>query len=368
MIEGNKHRVLTVVLAGLFAWPSVAATAGPKPPAALKVGAHPGPARVFLDGDDLGLAPLEIPQRDTMLHQIKIEAALSRPWTLSVKFNPRTERSIDASLQPKEAVLIVVTDPPGADITVNDSAAGRSPQILPRQPAGPYRLSAGLKGYHTAETTMVLDEERTYSWAPVLVPKKGTISFSGWPSQAEVVYNDRPIGSMPMVWENVKQGTYAFEIRRPGFEPAILRTYVAPDFPGSIIVRLRPTRTATAIMKSLLIPGSGQNYRGYQSKGLLFKGLWFVSAATFAAAFNDRVTRYARYNQSVDRYRFARDSYDEYYQDAQDAWAVAHRANRRVNIVLAVAAVIYGINVVDAAVFAPNRDQFNANRDQPHAP
>lgn len=103
-------------------------------------------------------------------------------------------------------------------------------------------------------------------------------------------------------------------------------------------------------------------------KGLLFKGLCFVTVGAIAAVFNDRETRYARYRESVDRYRSASDSFEENYQDVLHAYDVACRANRRTNNVLAAAAAIYAVNLADAVLFAPNRGQFKPGREPTHGP
>jgi hypothetical protein len=359
MTEHRSRSASLFLIAMLIAGPAIAATASPKAPAAMiRVNAQPMPARVFLDSVDLGFAPIEIPQRDTLTHQIMVEARWFRSWSLPVKFDPRTDRSIDASLRRKEGLLIVVTDPPGAIVSVNGSIAGHSPQTLDRQLAGTYEVAASLKGYQTATATIMLDEERTYSWTPVLAPKTGQIVFSGWPSQAVITCKNRAIGSVPMVWDNLKQGSYTFEIKRPGFEPAVLRTYVTTDSAATVAVRLQPTRALTAIRKSMLIPGSGQYYRGYPDKGLLFKGGWFVSLAMLATAFNDRESRYEHFNGVVRQYQNANQYYDERYQEVLTSYRGARDSNRRLNIVIAAVAVFYAANILDAALSVPNREDF----------
>ncbi|MCU0606515.1 MAG: PEGA domain-containing protein [Candidatus Edwardsbacteria bacterium] len=337
-----------------------------RPVAPLRVTANHGPAKVYLDSLDLGLTPLEIPQADTMTHRLRIEAPGFRAWTEPVKFDPRAARTIDAALQRREGILVIATDPAGAALTINGIAAGRAPLTLERQPVGTYELAAELPGHHPVTASIVVDGERICHWTPVLGRKLGRIAFGGWPPQAEISWRRRVIGTVPMVWDSLKHGRYAFEFSRPGFEPAMVQATVTSDSLLTVAADLRPTSAWKALGRSLLIPGSGQHYRGSPRKGLLFKGLWFVTAATIAAVFNDRETRYARYRESVDRYRSASDSFDQRYQDVLHAYDVARNANRRTNNVLAVAATIYTVNLADAVLFAPNRDQFQPRRGPQH--
>jgi site-specific DNA-adenine methylase len=135
-----------------------------------------------------------------------------------------------------------------------------------------------------------------------------------------------------------------------------------------VTVRLRPTRAWTAISKSLFIPGSGQYYRGQHTKSLLFKGLWFVSVATLASKFNNRSSRYQRLHEAVQRYEKTNHNHEECYQEVENTYHRAQSANRTLNIVIAATAVIYVVNILDAAWSVPNRGQFNHHVDTPREP
>ena len=337
---------------------------GPRGAAVLTISAQPQPAKVFLDSADLGYAPIRIPQNDTMLHQLKVEAPWFRTWTMPVKFDPRADRVINATLRHQEGMLIIVTEPAGATIRINGKMAGYAPQTLAGQPAGIYEVNAELAGYQPSAATVTVNDDQVSTWNPALEAKLGQVAFKGWPPGAAISSQKTDIGTMPMLWDNVKAGSYKFEIRCPGFEPVMVNAIVNTEAPTDVIVDLRPTRALTAVTHSLLVPGSGQIYRGSPAKGLLIKGLSFVAVAALTAAFNDRNSRFEKLDELERQYKTTISDYELYYQQVQQAYDVARTANRRLNIVIGLAAATYIVNLLDAAIFCPNRDEFR----HAHAP
>ncbi|GEM_PF-6130041 len=361
--RGRRVWLLPALLATLGTAVPAAESAGARQPwSRLTIDAQPASARVYLDGIDQGNVPVDIPQRDTLIHLLRVEDPWCRPWVSPVKFDPGTDGRVTAILRRKEGMLTVATDPPGAAITVNDSAAGVSPLMLARQPAGEYRLTAELAGYRRARSVIVIDDERQYGWAPALEPAAGRIAFTGGPEGAEIRHRGRTIGTVPMVWDGLKQGSYHVEVQRPGFESAVVRAYADPDSPAIVDIGLAPTRAWRAVRKSLLVPGSGQHYRGNVKRGLLLKGAWYAALAMAAVAFNDREQKCQKFNEAAWNYSSATENCDQLYLEVERTNRRASNANRRLNIVLAATAVLYGANLVDAAVSAPNRRQFKRQR------
>ncbi len=322
MLTGRSSGLFAALLTACCVTVAQAATAGTKSaartaavkPAVLTVKAQPQPAQVFLDSVDLGFAPVTISQGDTLVHQIRVEARWHRPWLLPVKFDPRIDREINATLRRQEGALKIATQPAGATVRINGKMVGYAPQTLDAQPAGIYDVSAELAGYLPATTTLTVDDQQVAIWNPVLQIKVGQISISGWPAGATISCRQQRIGTIPMVWENLKPGRYKVEVERPGFEPATVQFLIDPNTPASVDIRLRPTTAFKAMLRSMVLPGNGQIYRGHNVKGLTFEGAWCILLGAAAAALNDRTDRYNSLDEDSKAYYETDHDFEQYYQ------------------------------------------------------
>ena len=106
--------------------------------------------------------------------------------------------------------------------------------------------------------------------------------------------------------------------------------------------RLLSTTRMGAGLRSLVVPGWGQNYRGHEGKGYSFLGMGALSLLGWALA---------DYS-----YRDAQDTYDHAQTDADfDAlYLDVEKKADRANMVLYVIAAVWGYNVLDALIAGPN--------------
>jgi len=106
--------------------------------------------------------------------------------------------------------------------------------------------------------------------------------------------------------------------------------------------RLLSTTRMGAGLRSLVVPGWGQHYRGYEGKGYSFLGMGVLSLLGWAIA---------DYS-----YRDAQDTYDraEISADFNALYLDVEKKADRANVVLYVVAVVWGYTVLDALIAGPN--------------
>ncbi len=103
--------------------------------------------------------------------------------------------------------ITIVTDPPGAEISVDGNAAGLSPATLEtRVTGGPLRIKAGMYGYEPAEFTLdpaAGGPVRTVILVPLPV---GSVPVSAAP-WARVYFNNKLMGTTPLILQGIPTGT-----------------------------------------------------------------------------------------------------------------------------------------------------------------
>ncbi|MBK7861971.1 MAG: serine/threonine protein kinase [Archangiaceae bacterium] len=79
--------------------------------------------------------------------------------------------------------LVIDTEPPGADVTVDGNPVGKSPVVLPDQKLGKHEISAALEGRRTMSTALTLAEPGAK--AKVLLPLPAELSDRAPPPQQQ---------------------------------------------------------------------------------------------------------------------------------------------------------------------------------------
>ncbi len=91
---------------------------------------------------------------------------------------------------PQVGTLVVETDPPGADVSVDGTVVGKSPVTLSEQKLGKYAISATLAGHKTMATTLTLAEAG--GKAKVLLPLPAEVAEVKQPAQPVQPPRPRP--------------------------------------------------------------------------------------------------------------------------------------------------------------------------------
>jgi len=124
---------------------------------------------------------------------------------------PASENS--ASRVPELSTMRIVTEPPGADLMLNDKPAGKSPAELTLDPAdSPFDIRAQLYGYKTAENRLKPEtgqSEHTIQMIPLPV---GSVPVNAIP-WARVYHDGELINTTPVVLENLPVGEREITLR-----------------------------------------------------------------------------------------------------------------------------------------------------------
>lgn len=111
-------------------------------------------------------------------------------------------------------IVVITSDPAGADVFINDQKVGQTPytdQLI----AGKYNISLQKKYYHTDLRTLDLSEGESITVPLIrLTPKFAHIAITTSPSSAKVTLDNRFIGNSPVERMQVESGNHTIKIEK----------------------------------------------------------------------------------------------------------------------------------------------------------
>ncbi len=188
--------------------------------ATLSIDSVPRGAEIWLDGTKLpAMTPTVAPVSANTPHRIELVAAGHRPYLMDgITVRPGETFPIQPTLQPLQATLRVISDPPDAKVKLGDEPIGSTPlERTDLTPAYQVELTVQKAGYQPAKETIDLDPIEPTELSVVLHPavRKGKISLyidGGW---ANVYLGDKLVGRAPHKEITLPVGKHRLRLHNP---------------------------------------------------------------------------------------------------------------------------------------------------------
>jgi len=194
--------------------------------ALVMIASEPPGAMVLLDGVPMGAAPARL-EISSGHHRLELRLSGYKPHRRS--FEVTASQPMDLGrvrLQAADGLLAIVTDPPGASISVDGVYAGRSPLEIAVDPGKEHILKLSLAG-HTTKTVGARVTAGARSEISVgLEQLAGIVRFTSRPPGAELLIDGNLYGTTDLELE-LPVRPYAVEVRLTGY--TTFSTTVTPD-------------------------------------------------------------------------------------------------------------------------------------------
>ncbi|MFC1544446.1 PEGA domain-containing protein [Gemmatimonadota bacterium] len=146
----------------------------------------------------------------------------------------------------------VVSDPPGAIISLNGRVAGQAPATIVLQ-EGPHDLMLELEGFipHSEKIEVVGGQSRTMTISLRHVPV-GSVRVTSTPDGAQVYLDGDPVGATPVMLTDVTAGKHAIEISKEGFDSVTESVEIIAGAISGIDAALVRSGRADLVLRSTL--------------------------------------------------------------------------------------------------------------------
>ena len=188
-------------------------------PTRIDVTARPDGAKVLVDGESKGVVPVSVFNLAPGKHLLRVEAAGRRPVEEIISVASGDFLAKDYDLEPEKGLLLVKSDPEGADVKLGGVSLGATPLLLTDLDTDrTYALNLESIGYQTKRVNVKLSGRTPVAVSERLVLDSGVIECVSEPAGATVQVNGIVRGTTPCRLDRVPKGYATFVFKLKGFE------------------------------------------------------------------------------------------------------------------------------------------------------
>ena len=173
---------------------------------------------IAIDGVAAGTTPRLFTYLDAKeTYKVKLTKAGYLPQELVVKFNGREPLVRDETMVLDSGAISIISDPAGAEVTVNGIVRGVTPLEVKDVPKGRAAVTFKLDGFaeEVRELAMRAGDRQTLSI--VLTPLPGSLHLVSVPEGARFYLNEEARGQGPLAITGLKPGEYRVRAELAGY-------------------------------------------------------------------------------------------------------------------------------------------------------
>ncbi len=177
---------------------------------------EPAGADVFVDDELLGQTPLTTSILQGT-HRIRIQLSGFKSWQNEIDVTANSAMNFaDIRLEPADAVVFLVSEPPRANVTVDGEYKGVTPLELALTPGQTSTLRLFKQGYQPGSRQLTVGSGSKQNLQITLAPELVTIEFHVTPPDAELYIDDKSYGAARQTLQ-LPSSSHRIEIRREGY-------------------------------------------------------------------------------------------------------------------------------------------------------
>ena len=226
-------------LAALLAAAATAARAAA--PAEVEFTSLPEGANVVVDGRLRGITPLKAFDIELDApHHLRIEMKDHEPWDEFFTVGPGSRTVLHAELKPVKGLLLVTTEPAGAEVSLDGYSLGETPRLITALDAkNEHRMMLRKPGYQDRRLFVRFNGRNPVVQHVNLVLDSGVVAVTSEPAGAEVTLNGIPRGVTPATVSGIPKGRVSVTLKKDGYETETRELAVNAGDEQSLFVTLR---------------------------------------------------------------------------------------------------------------------------------
>jgi hypothetical protein len=209
-------------------------------PTRIDVTARPEGAKVLVDGESKGVVPVSVFNLAAGRHLLRVEAPGRRPAEEIISVSAGDFITKDYDLEPEKGLLLVKSDPEGADVKLGGVSLGVTPLLLTDLDTDrTYALNLESIGYQTKRVNVTLSGRTPVAINEKLVLDSGVVECTSEPSGATVQVNGIVRGTTPCRIDRIPKGYATFVFKLRGYEDEKRELRIVPGDVQSLSPSLR---------------------------------------------------------------------------------------------------------------------------------
>lgn len=184
----------------------------------LLVKSEPDGCDILIDGQSVGTTPrliTHLAAKDA--YTVKLRKAGYLGQSFSVKFSGRVPLVKDVKLVHSSGCIEVISEPAGAEVTINGITRGVTPLVVEDVPKGRASVKLAMKGFAEEIRELAVNAGDRQTLSVPLKGLPGTLHLTSDPEGARFYVNDEAHGKGPVTISNLKAGKYTVRAEYEGY-------------------------------------------------------------------------------------------------------------------------------------------------------
>ncbi len=199
----------------------------------LAITSDPAGAEVYLDGDYVGTTALNKPVKvDDLIegrYNVKLIAGGYVDWQGEIVLMPKMSQSFNVPLIAKPGSMTISSEPPDAEIYLDNNLVGKTPLTLKEVAEGEHDLRIVKETYKEWSRKVVVRSFQPTDVKVSLEVLPAMIIVRSEPSGAAVYFMGRNRGTTPVTLSNLTPGEVVVRLTKMNYEEWVTSLLVAPD-------------------------------------------------------------------------------------------------------------------------------------------
>ncbi len=259
MAKNHFHFSFSILFCILHSVFRIALAAPPQKPESagmLSIETTPPHADVFVDRVNRAQAPTELSLRPGVhLVTLRCEGYKTEHRTVTIDDGGRT--SLNIQLARITGILIVASDPAGAELTIDGLSYGETPALVTALPLGTHRAELALAGYKSKTIEVTLKDRTPVKTSVSLTSDTATLQVACDLPDVSVSLNGVPRGTAPCTIDRIPAGEVELTATAKGYKPFSQKMRLGEGETQSVTLQLE---VQPASLKIVSIPDKARVY------------------------------------------------------------------------------------------------------------
>lgn len=201
---------------------------------------QPNGAEVIIDNEKRGTTPLQLTDlKAGVAHHLRYELKDYEPKDVFFTLADGETSRLYEELNQTMGLLLVTSEPSGAEVRQNGYALGTTPRLITNLPTGrEHTLLVSSPGYQDSSVSVRFNGRRPLVQHVKLVLDSGCLKVRTEPEGCLVTVNGLDRGAAPT--EAIVKGQVTVEVRKSGYRPEVRQLSIAAGDEQDLLVQLEP--------------------------------------------------------------------------------------------------------------------------------
>ncbi len=236
----------------------------PEPAGMLTIETTPPHADVFVDRVNRAQTPAELSLRPGP-HLVTLRCEGCRPEHRTVTIDDGGRTSLNARLAPVTGILVVTSEPPGADLAIDGVSYGKTPALVTTLPLGSYRADLTLAGYKPKVVEIAMKDRTPVKATASLTSDSATLAIACDLPAVSISLNGVPHGTAPCTIERIPAGEVELSATARGYRPFTQKMLLGEGETRTVTLQLE---VQPASLRIVSIPDEARVYVDNDFRGM----------------------------------------------------------------------------------------------------